>query len=304
MERKSLIQNVGNLYDIGSVISVEPTSRGSGSSYVVKTPSACYILKTAERADFTSIYAHAWPLLNENHLRAPRIIRTNSGALMAENRWVLYEFLPGDTLDALNAKQRASALRSMRSLLHALRGFPLSHPIERVNHWDLAKSYGFIAHKFLPRYGEPLPESLHAAINPAISHLRHFEPRYNALNKQLIHADLGPDNFLFSGDEVSAVIDFTPEYAPELYSLCHFVYWNDLWQVERITRGQIQAPLNEYCGQETPDLLCETFHFLFLQCTLFRAIGPLLDMLHQTPPNFDQVNKRIELVHSVTRLLD
>ncbi|MDF2935492.1 MAG: hypothetical protein K0Q90_865 [Paenibacillaceae bacterium] len=101
--------------------------------------------------------------------------------------------------------------------------------------------------------------------------------------KQLVHGDLGSDNFLFQGDTVCSVIDFTPEIASELYGLCQFLYWNVLWQEE--SASSLYAWGKRY--SEQPDE--ELFNCFMLQASLFRVTGPLLN-------GSSNVDKRIKLL--------
>jgi Ser/Thr protein kinase RdoA (MazF antagonist) len=52
-----------------------------------------------------------------------------------------------------------------------------------------------------------------------------FLPQMRQLPVQVVHGDIGPDNVLMDGDEVVAVIDFTPFAEPVLFAIATALYW-------------------------------------------------------------------------------
>ena len=91
--------------------------------------------------------------------------------------------------------------------------------------------------------------------------------------KQLIHSDPGPDNILFNGDSVYSIIDFTPEYENEIYSLCQFCYWNFYWRGAEIRSDNW---LNLYWQRETSTAEKRLFQLYMVKAALFRVAGPLM----------------------------
>jgi hypothetical protein len=106
------------------------------------------------------------------------------------------------------------------------------------------------------------------------------------LPKQLIHGDLGADNFLMCGNMVTSIIDFTPQIASEIYGLCQFLYWNVLWQEEST------ASLHTWAKVYSEEVDKETFDCCMLQAALYRVVGPLLN-------GVTTVNKRVQLLEVV-----
>jgi hypothetical protein len=92
----------------------------------------------------------------------------------------------------------------------------------------------------------------------------------NHLPKQLIHSDLGPGNIIFAGGEVKSIIDFTPAYEHEFYSVAQFLYWTCLWDFER-DRSYRRIKFALDAGKDV------LFAYLVKAC-MFRFLGPALNM--------------------------
>jgi Ser/Thr protein kinase RdoA (MazF antagonist) len=46
-----------------------------------------------------------------------------------------------------------------------------------------------------------------------------------ALPRQIVHGDIGPDNVLMDGDQVVSIIDFTPCRESAVFGACTALYW-------------------------------------------------------------------------------
>ena len=64
------------------------------------------------------------------------------------------------------------------------------------------------------------------------------------LPRQLVHGDIGPDNVLMDGDEVIAIIDFTPLCEPVLFAVATAVYWYHVHGRRQLDPGGIRASLD------------------------------------------------------------
>jgi Ser/Thr protein kinase RdoA (MazF antagonist) len=51
-------------------------------------------------------------------------------------------------------------------------------------------------------------------VSRALAQLAESAPLIDALPSRLIHGDIGPDNVLMDGDDVVAIVDFTPLREP------------------------------------------------------------------------------------------
>jgi Ser/Thr protein kinase RdoA (MazF antagonist) len=289
-----IIDIIQNNYSVGLVIQIRKTEHGSGNTFLVETKLAKYIAKTNERIDFLRIYDQVQDILNQQNLLQSKLIRTNQGFLATPEGLALYEYISGDTYQVLSKSQCENALKYIRRYNEALKAVPFSENcLDNKNHWDQAKSIDFIIDQF-PGYLSSLNVEVEAKQNiaAAIEILSENKTKITTLQRQLIHSDLGSDNFIFQGDQVISIIDFTPEYSPEIYSLCQFIYWNYLW----VNRNNDQAEINRYLkiynlnAQQYMEM--ELFSLLMIKAALYRIIGPLIDLIHQDIKDYHQLQKR------------
>jgi thiamine kinase-like enzyme len=244
-----------------TVFQTVPTAKGSGNTFDVTSDTGRYIAKCGVRSDFIAIQQKIQPLLEKAGLKQARII-------FHDEKVVLYEWLDGDGSGQLTPQRMRNAVLYMKKYFEVLHSLPAGEiEIKRMNAWDDAKSLDFLLDEF-PRYAEYIAAP---CLSAAVKRLSENRVLLSKQPKQLIHGDLGADNFIFAGDEVAAIIDFTPEIAPALYGLCHFLYWNVLW------RENNPSSLHQWAGLYTGEYDHEVFDLLMIQAALFRVAGPLLN---------------------------
>ncbi|MGH3169768.1 MAG: phosphotransferase [Trebonia sp.] len=74
-------------------------------------------------------------------------------------------------------------------------------------------------------------------------HLDAARPLLGTLPRQLIHGDIGPDNVLMDGDDVVAVIDFTPYHEPFVFVFAVAVYWYHVYGRDALDTAAVDASL-------------------------------------------------------------
>lgn len=52
--------------------------------------------------------------------------------------------------------------------------------------------------------------------------------QFERLPHQLVHGDIGPDQFLWTGADVAALVDFTPFWETALFAVAGALYWFDI----------------------------------------------------------------------------
>lgn len=244
-----------------SVLEITPTENGSGATYVICTLQGRYIAKRGERQDFLALYRKIQPELAGAGLKQSQILGHNE-------QIVLYEWLEGITCRTLTPEKIKNAILYIRDYFDVLRRIPIENiALSRMNVWDDAKSLQFLLDEF-PKMDQ---YSSVPCIAAAVDRLSKTRKLVEKLPIQLIHGDLGGDNFLFLGDKVNSIIDFTPEIASDMYGLCQFLYWNVLWQEESA------RSLHTWSRMYSEQLNEEIFDFFMLQAALFRVVGPLLN---------------------------
>lgn len=293
-------------YSFKSIIEIKKTKNVSGNTYFIETKQEKYVVKINERIDFVNIYDKVQSILNQMNLLQSRIIKTNEGMLMTSEEIVLYEFIDGNNYNTLSKNQFENAIKYISKYNEALKLVPFKNEeIALKNHWDRARSVEFIIDEF-PKYLHELEINYEYKENiyNAISILYKNKGKMSNSNKQLIHSDLGADNFIFKNYEMISIIDFTPEYNHELYSLCQFIYCNYLWDNSNINKDEINNCFNIYNFDGNIDIEIDFFYLLLINAVLYRIVGPLMDMFNKNIKDYSRLKKRFvilsELLGSLT----
>lgn len=293
-------------YNIEPIIKIEKTENGSGNTYFVESELGKYIAKTNERIDFVNIYDKVQLELNGNNILQSKIIRTNEDMVITEEGLVLYEFINGNNSKTLNEKQLINAIKYIAKYNEALRRVPFNEEeIEFKNHWDSARSIDFITNEFPNHLIEAdIDIENKKNIYDAIEISSKNKEKMLKQNKQLIHSDLGPDNFMIKNDEIISIIDFTPEYNHELYSLCQFIYWNYLWDNQSINKEQINSYLRIYNNNDNQKDEITILYLLLIRTALYRIIGRLMEMLKKNIEDYTTLKRRFKILGELLRVYD
>lgn len=247
-------------YDLGELLSEEPVSEGNAPCFAVETSLGTYFVKSMARdqAATPALLFAVGQTLCELGVRQPRLHRTRSGGLVSSDGYALFDYLPGRSQQMLSDRQFENHVAHLATYNDALTRVPLVPATATIrdltaltNHYRKATSIDYLVETFQPElHSLHLSESVRRVSVEALAILTDLRPSYEQLPKQLIHADIGPGNILFEGDDVVAFIDLTPEYGSHLYSLCMSLFWHCLYytdkspDVERIIRGlQLYANL-------------------------------------------------------------
>lgn len=296
MNLTDIIQN----YELGQVIHVEQALLGSGSTYFIQTPGKKYVAKTGQRQDFLKIYQKVQAHLNAKNILQGRLVRTRDNQLQTADGLAVYEYISGDCWKTLTAAQTDRAINYMYIYNQALKEVAFSETeLETRNNWDRARSLEFLGRELPQLLTQAVPARLRQTV---LSAARVILGKHQLLSasRQLIHGDPGPDNFLFHGDEVRCMLDFTPDYQHELYSLCQFVYWNNLWTARAIP-GDLNRCLCQYYPEREGLDYIDLFSVLLLQAALYRVTGPLLDILEAGHENWAGLEKRVCILEEVQK---
>lgn len=295
----NLYEIITHNYSIPPIISIVPTEKGSGNSYLITTKEKAYIAKTEERTDFLYLYEKIYNELIENNFYASLLIKTKNKRLYTKERISLYEYLEGDTLDVLDFTQMKNALFYIHKLNRVFKNIPISPlEIDVKNVWDYAKSIEFMEGPFSQNYLPHIAGEHKVQLTNAINILVINKKKIAQLSCQLIHSDLGADNFLFCKNDVLSVIDFTPEYANEWYSICQFLYWNLFWRNDNVTWGEVDLYLTSYENNYSRD----TIQLLLVKAALYRIAAPVADMLDRGGTAYLRLRKRFDILKNIMEL--
>jgi len=209
-------------YEIGAVLSLDRPPAGHPAVRKVTTSAGTYLLKKAWRRADIALLAEL-PALRPLGVRQPAIIRTRSGELVSAGGYFLQEFLAGEPeLEPSGAQVRA-VMRAVGSLHVALSRLAVSYEPDADSVFVQVTDPDFLLAELpgqLRRFG--------LATGPAgaaIDCLAAHRAALGALPRQVVHGDIGPDNVLLDGEQVVAIIDFTPHMLPVLFAVSSALYW-------------------------------------------------------------------------------
>jgi aminoglycoside phosphotransferase (APT) family kinase protein len=245
----ALAAQVAREFDLGAPTTTEPPRGGGAEVVKLSTSRGSFVVKPVYRVADWELYAVVERALNAQGVRQARLFRTPSGAVVSTTGHCVQEFLTGEMTERPSRRQTDQAMRHLAAYDQALATIPLpgAWPAERTG--DLpaertdarsADAPGDLADTLWTRVVSPsylvdhLPRLVreHApcwvdreVVAEALGLLAAAAPGIAALPRQLVHGDIGPDNVLYEGDEVKAIVDFTPFHESTLFSLASALYW-------------------------------------------------------------------------------
>jgi homoserine kinase type II len=226
-------------YSVGEVIAAGPVPAGSDLARRVVTGRGSYLLKPAYRQADVELQAEVATLLTARGIRQPRLEPTRSGGYVTRSGYFLQELLPGVSPTRPTPAQTTAAMRHVAAYHLALGELPVSYEPDRGSLWVrvtdpdflLAELPGLLARNGLADRAPGL----------ALDYLRRSQAGLAALPRQIVHGDIGPDNFLMTGDEVIALVDFTPHLQPVLFAAATALYWFHVYGQPHVGPDQLRA---------------------------------------------------------------
>lgn len=208
------LDSVAGEFGLGRVRDITPVP---GHRDVVRLAAerGVFLVRPAGPAD-PALYEQVAARLAQAGLRQAMPVRTAAGALVGTSGLVVQEFLPGTASLSPTPAQALSTMRHIGAYHSVLA--TISFPAAEPTLWTRVAE---------PRYllAELPGRRLGDAVLTALDHLAGALPRIGELPRQLAHGDIGPDNVLMDGDDVVAVIDFTPVHQPVLFAVATAIYW-------------------------------------------------------------------------------
>ena len=209
-------------YDLGRLIALEKVSGGGPAVRKLITDTGTFLVKPAYQPFVWELYGTMETRLNDRGVRQARLIRTTQGAAVSPTGHVVQEWLDGQMTMTPDAQQTRATFRHLAHYTAELAGIGV--PTELITSetiFDLVTETAWLTDN-VGSLLRLLPDDwARAPLDVALSHLGDLP----ALPAQLVHGDVGPDNVLFAGRDVLAIIDFTPCHAPAVFGLCTALYW-------------------------------------------------------------------------------
>jgi Ser/Thr protein kinase RdoA (MazF antagonist) len=225
-------------YDIGAVLSLDRLRAGHPAVRKVTTSAGTYLLKPAWRRTDIALLAEL-ATLHADGVRQPEVIRTGSGQLVSPGGYFLQEYLAGEPALEPSDAQVRSVMQAVGSLHVALGRLAVDYEPDRASVFLQVTDPGFLIAE-LP--GLLRHHGLSAGRGgTAIACLAEHQAALDALSRQLVHGDIGPDNVLLDGEQVVAIIDFTPHVLPVLFAASTALYWYHVYGQPAVSAAGLAA---------------------------------------------------------------
>lgn len=225
-------------HDIGVLLSLDGLRAGHPAVRKVTTSAGTYLLKPAWRRADIALLAEL-PALGAHGVRQPEVIRTRAGELVSPEGYFLQEFLAGELELEPSGAQVLAVMRAVGGLHAALSRLPASYEPDRGSVFVQVTEPGFLIAELpglLRHYGLATRST-----GTAIACLAESQAALGRLPRQLVHADIGPDNVLLDGARVVAIIDFTPHVLPVLFAASTALYWYHVYGQRAIPAESLAA---------------------------------------------------------------
>lgn len=213
-------------FDLGSVIGASRLSGGGPEVVRLRTDRGDFVIKQPwDRLD-VELYAAVEVQLNGQGIRQARQLRRPDGELLSSTGHTVQEFLPGTIGDRPDRTRTSNTMTHLAEFDRVLAGIEAPAALAardtvwaRVVRTDyLLEQLPVLITRHAPAWLDPAP------VNRLLKALEAGAAALAAEPIQLVHGDLGPDNVLYDGDDVVALIDFTPFHDTALLGLASAVY--------------------------------------------------------------------------------
>jgi Ser/Thr protein kinase RdoA (MazF antagonist) len=278
-------------FGLGHLLDTAPVP-GHPDVFRITTERGTFLARPAGPAD-PALYEQVAVRLARAGIRQAMPVRTTTGALASESGLVVHEFLPGATSMSPSPAQTLATMGHIAAYHEALRDFPA--PVMAQNLWTRVMSPEYLLAELPPlRLGD--------AVQTALDQLARALPLIAALPRQLIHGDIGPDNVLMDGDDVVAIIDFTPHVQPVLSAVATAVYWYHVHGRDKLDPDAAGASLAA-AGPWTSTEQAAWPAMLTLEALRRLATPYALAAENGTPPPSDSaaVTRRLDAVRVIVR---
>ena len=214
-------------FALGEPLAAIPLAGGHPDVTRLTTEWGTFVVKPAAGISAVDLYEQAARVLSTAGIRQARPLRSTAGLLVSESGHTVQEYLPGRICLRPTRAQTAATMRHVGVYHAALEQVPVPAELLAADTiWDRVASAEYLVEAvpgLLRSYD--LPGGGHRAVTTLLRHVMLGLPQMRALPRQVVHGDVGPDNVLMEGDDVIAIIDFTPFFQPVLFAVATAVYW-------------------------------------------------------------------------------
>lgn len=224
---EAIVRAVAEEFGLGEVLAVDRPEHGSISNWFVTTSEGTFFLKSFDEEWRVELLDVVQAELNRRGVRQSRLFRTTRGSLLGDTGYAVQERLPGAVVPAPSERQCRSVFSHLARYLTALADLPIPAEVDAEDSlWTRTASAPWLTANLPDLLRRQVSVAGSAAGVTALSEvLAGALPSINKLSIQLVHGDIGWDNVLLDGDEVVAVVDFTPYHESQLFALSTALYW-------------------------------------------------------------------------------
>ncbi len=243
------LQGIAWEFDLGSVIGAAQLSGGGPEVVRLRTDRGDFVIKRPwDRLD-VELYAAVEVHLNGHGIRQARQLRRPDAELLSSTGHAVQEFLPGTIGDRPDRTRTSNTMTHLAEFDRALAGVEAPAALAaRDTVWARVVRTAYLLERLpvlitrrAPAWLDPAP------VERLLGALEAGAPALAAEPTQLVHGDLGPDNVLYDGDDVVALIDFTPFHDTVLLGLASAVYFFQLQGASvPPARAEITASFDAY----------------------------------------------------------
>ncbi len=215
-------------FALGEPLAATPLAGGHPDVTRLTTRSGTYVVKPAARDAVAELYEQAARVLRTAAIRQARPLRSTAGSLVSKSGHTVQEFLPGRICLRPTSAQTTATMRHVGAYHAALEQVPVPAELLAADTvWDRVASAEYLVEAVpdLLRSHELPGDGGHRAVTTLLGYVMQGLPQMHDLPRQIVHGDIGPDNVLMDGDDVIAIIDFTPFFHPVLFAVATAVYW-------------------------------------------------------------------------------
>jgi len=224
--------------------------------------------------------------------------KNNKSEYLTNNSFVLFEFIDGETFIRFDEEMTLIAIKKIKELSDSLKLINKEINFKIENDWDKIRENKFLLDDASERIITlDISEEWKELILECINYLKENSEVLNSETYQLVHIDLGPDNFLVKDKNIISILDFSPANNLELMSLAHFIYWNYFWFEIAFSKEKLNEYLRVYFGGICSDETEKILEISLVIACLYRVIGLLLDMENQGSISISRLEKRINILY-------
>ncbi len=220
------IQRLAADFGLGQALEVCRLVPGTDRAIRLTTSSGMFVLKRAHDVRHLPVLAEAAEVLTDRGLPHPRL-RLGPTGQVASDGWFAQEYLQGDAVASPTLAQTAAAMRYLGGFLAALSHLP--NPGLPISVWvELTDPIWLVENALQLASGRGLAAEQSDAIEAATELVAERAEQFKCLPQQLVHGDIGPDQFLWAGADVASLVDFTPFWESALFAVAGALYWFDI----------------------------------------------------------------------------